>query len=63
VNGEKVVDANLKSPEIAAGAEKRWGKTHPVYKLLTEQPKKKSPILIQNHGDEAWFRNLRVKKL
>lgn len=63
VNGEKVVDASLKSPEIAAGAEKRWGKTHPVYKLLTEQPKKKSPILIQNHGDEAWFRNLRVKRL
>lgn len=63
VNGEKVLDANLKSPEIAAGAKARWGETHPVYKLLTEQPKKKSPILIQNHGDEAWFRNLRIKKL
>jgi len=63
VNGQKVLDANLKSPEIAAGAKARWGETHPVYKLLTEQPKKKSPILIQNHGDEAWFRNLRIKKL
>lgn len=63
VNGVKVLDANLKGPEIAAGAKARWGETHPVYKLLTEQPKKKSPILIQNHGDEAWFRNLRIKKL
>lgn len=63
VNGQKVLDANLKGPEIARGAEARWGKTHPVYKLLTEQPKKKSPILIQNHGDEAWFRNLRVRPL
>ncbi len=63
VNGEKVLSANLKSPAIAAGAKARWGETHPVYKLLTEQPKKKSPILIQNHGDEAWFRNLRVRTL
>jgi hypothetical protein len=63
VNGVKVLDASLKSPEIAAGAKARWGETHPVYILLTEQPKKKSPILIQNHGDEAWFRNLRIKKL
>ncbi len=63
VNGEKVLDASLKSPEIAAGARARWGETHPVYKLLVDQPKKKSPILIQNHGDEAWFRNLRVRAL
>ncbi|WP_051670079.1 3-keto-disaccharide hydrolase [Bryobacter aggregatus] len=63
VNGVKVVDASLKSPVIAEGAKARWGDTHPVYKLLTEQPKKKSPILLQNHGDEAWFRNLRVRSL
>lgn len=63
VNGEKVIDASLKSPVIAAGSKARWGETHPVYKLLTEQPKKKSPILLQNHGDEAWFRNLRIRTL
>lgn len=63
VNGEKVIDASLKSPEIVAGSKARWGETHPVYKLLTEQPKKKSPILLQNHGDEAWFRNLRIRTL
>ncbi len=63
VNGVKVMEMSLKSPEIEKGARARWGETHPVYKLLVEQPKKKSPILIQNHGDEAWFRNLRIKPL
>ncbi len=63
INGEKVLEASLKSPAIAEGAKKRWGLDHPVYKMLVEQPKKKSPILLQNHGDEAWFRNLRVKAL
>jgi hypothetical protein len=63
VNGELVLKASLKSPAIAAGAKARWGETHPVYKLLVEQPKRKSPILIQNHGDEAWFRKLRIKRL
>ncbi len=63
VNGTKVIDASLKSPAIEAGSKARWGATHPVYKLLTEQPKKKSPILLQNHGDEAWFKNLRIRTL
>jgi hypothetical protein len=63
VNGAKVLDASLKSPAIAEGAKKRWGLDHPVYKLLVEQPKKKSPIMLQNHGDPAWFRNLRIKPL
>ncbi len=63
INGEKVLDASLRSPVIAEGAKKRWGADHPVYKLLVEQPRKKSPILLQNHGDAAWFRNLRLKPL
>lgn len=63
VNGEKVLDASLKAPEIAAGSKARWGADHPVTKLLVDQPKKKSPVLLQNHGDEAWFRNLRIREL
>jgi hypothetical protein len=63
VNGVKVLDASLKSPLIAEGANNRWGDGSPVAKLLIEQPKRKSPILLQNHGDAAWFRNLRVKRL
>lgn len=63
INGEKVLDASLRSPAIAAGSNARWGAYHPVTKLLVEQPKKKSPILLQNHGDEAWFRKLRIRGL
>jgi hypothetical protein len=63
VNGVKVLEASLGSPAIAEGAAKRWGETHPVYDLLVRQPRKRSPILLQNHGDAAWFRNLRLREL
>jgi hypothetical protein len=63
INGERVLMGDLKSPVIAQGAKARWGETHPVYQLLVDQPKKKSPILLQNHGDEAWFRKIRVREL
>jgi hypothetical protein len=63
LNGVKVVDASLKSPEVAAGVEKRWGKTSPIYHLLVDQPKKSCQISLQNHGDQAWFRNIRIKRL
>jgi hypothetical protein len=63
LNGQKVVDASLKSPEIAKSAAKRWGDGSPVYELLVKQPRKQCQISLQNHGDEAWFRNLRVRRL
>jgi hypothetical protein len=63
INGQRVLAADLRDPAIAKGAKARWGETHPVYKLLVEQPKKRSPILLQNHGDEAWFRKMRVREL
>lgn len=63
LNGKKVVDGSLKSPEIAAGVEKRWGKDSQVYNLLVNQPRKECPISLQNHGDEAWFKNIRVRRL
>ena len=63
LNGEKVLEASLKAPEIAKAAAKRWGEGTPVYDLLVKQPRKQSPISLQNHGDEAWFRNLRIRRL
>jgi hypothetical protein len=63
INWTQVLAGSLKSPAIAAGAGKRWGTDHPVYDWLVKQPKTKSPILLQNHGDAAWFRNLRIKRL
>src|SRR5262249_4016006 len=63
LNGEKVLDASLKAPEVAASVEKRWGKTSPVYHLLVDQPKKACQISLQNHDDPAWFKNIRIRSL
>ena len=63
LNGEKVVDASLKAPEVAQAAAKRWGKDSPVYRLMADQPRKSCPISLQNHNDVAWFKNIRIKKL
>jgi hypothetical protein len=43
--------------------EKRWGKDSPVYNLLVNQPRQECPISLQNHGDECWFKNIRVRRL
>lgn len=63
MNGVKVVDSSLDSPAALEGIEKRWAGAPHVLELLTRQPKKDCPISLQNHGDEAWFRNIRIRKL
>ncbi len=63
LNGQKVVDASLKAPVVAQSVAKRWGTESPVYHLLAEQPKKRCPISLQNHGNEAWFKNIRIREL
>ena len=63
MNGSKVVDGSLDSAAALAGIEKRWASSPHVLELLTKQPKKDCPISLQNHGDEAWFRNIRIRKL
>lgn len=63
LNGEKVLDGSLKDPRVAQASAKRWGDGSPVYNLLVNQPRKQCSISLQNHGDEAWFRNLRIRRL
>jgi hypothetical protein len=63
MNGEKVVDASLKSPAVAAAMAKRWGAASPVYDLLVNQPRKRCPVSLQNHGDDAWFKNIKIREL
>ena len=63
LNGIKVVDADLDSTHAAERIAHRWGSGTPVTNLLVRQPKKDCPISMQNHGDEAWFRNIRIRRL
>jgi hypothetical protein len=63
LNGEKVVDASLKAPEVAEAVAKRWGKSSPVYNLLVNQPRQRCQISLQNHDDVAWFKNIKIRRL
>ncbi|MDX1983221.1 MAG: DUF1080 domain-containing protein, partial [Bryobacteraceae bacterium] len=63
VNGVKVLDGSLKDPAIGQMAAKRWKPAPQVQRMLVDQPKKRTPISLQNHNDEAWFRNLKVRRL
>jgi len=31
--------------------------------MLADLPLKDCPISLQNHGDEAWFKNLKIRRL
>lgn len=63
LNQVKVVDANLDSAEIKAHIAKRWTKDSPAYNLLANQPKKLCPISLQDHGDVAWFKNIKIRAI
>ena len=63
LNGVKVVDGSLAAPEVERAAAKRWGAGSPVYQLLVKQPRKECPISLQNHDSEAWFRNIKIRRL
>jgi len=63
MNEVKVVDSSLDSPAALQGIERRWQAAPHVLDLLKTQPNKECPISLQNHGDEAWFRNIKIRKL
>ena len=63
LNGIKVVDADLDDPAVLENVKRRWTVAPHVLELLTKQPKRQSPVSLQNHGDDAWFRNLRIRPL
>jgi len=63
LNGEKVVDTSLKAPEVAANSAKRWGEGSAVYDLLVKQPRARCQVSLQNHEDEAWFKNIKIREL
>jgi hypothetical protein len=63
LNGVKVVDTDLDSPLALERIAKRWEHGTPVGDALSKQPRKDCPISLQNHGDDAWFRNIKIRKL
>jgi len=58
-----VVDTNLTSEAVRKNIHDRWKDSPTVLKLLTEIPKRRSPIALQHHDDEAWYRNLKIRPL
>jgi hypothetical protein len=63
LNGEKVVDTDLRSPEVRKHIEERWKDSPTVLKLLTEVAKRRTPIALQHHNDEAWYRNIKIRPM
>jgi hypothetical protein len=62
LNGTKVLDAALDSEPVRAGATRRWSKVPAIFDALTK-PKPEGPLALQHHGDEVWFRNLKIRRL
>jgi hypothetical protein len=63
LNGEKVVDTNLTSPQVREQIEARWKDSPTVLKLLTEVSKRRTAIALQHHNDEAWYRNIKIRPI
>jgi hypothetical protein len=61
LNGVKVVDSSLDSRDAMAGIEKRWSVAPGLREMLATQPKKECSISLQNHGDDAWFRDVKIR--
>src|SRR6185312_15635865 len=63
LNGGKVVDTTLNTEQMKKDLAKRWGANSEVYRLLVDQPVKDCPISLQNHDNDAWFRDIKIKPL
>jgi len=57
LNGEKVLAYELGSPEVKAGVAKSKFKNAPGF-----GEKCRGRILLTDHNDEAWYRNLKVRE-
>lgn len=62
LNGVKVVDTRLDSDAVRRGIIERWGADSPVGRALLDA-RKEGPVVLQNHDDEAWFRDIKIRRL
>lgn len=58
LNGEKLLECELESDEMIALIAKSKFKNAPQFGV-----KAPTLILLQDHGDETWFRNLKIREL
>jgi hypothetical protein len=58
LNGKKILSFNLDSPEVKAGIAKSKFKDEPGY-----GDKIAGHLMLTHHGDEAWFRNVKIREL
>jgi hypothetical protein len=63
LNGVRIAEGDLGSKEVLDRIARRWTKGTPVYELLAKQPRRDCPIALQNHGNDAWFRNIKIRRL
>lgn len=63
LNGRKMVEGDLTADAVKAHVAARWTDHSPIYNLLANQPRQATPIGLQNHGDAAWFRNIKIRPL
>lgn len=58
LNGNKVVETNTDSPEFA-----EFFKNSKYYKHETFNVHKDAHIILQDHNDDCWYRNIKIKVL
>jgi hypothetical protein len=60
INGVQVLEGRLDDPRVREGVTKRWGPAPAILKALAE-PRPRGPICLQHHGDQVWFKNLKIR--
>lgn len=58
LNGKNILTFNLDSPEVKAGLAKSKFKDEPGF-----GDKIAGHLMLTHHGDEAWFRNVKIREL
>jgi hypothetical protein len=63
LNDVLVVNTWLTTDEAKEAIEKRWSVAPAVKELLLKQSRQECPISLQNHGNDTWFQNIKIRPL